>query len=343
VAGRESDDASVNHLPVDPLEGWTGATPAQGTAEPRRGLMDFSDLVDDTVVAAHALMTEEEGPAHKRQRRSSASPGPHGLHRSDEPASTSGRPATETSSAPAGTASSRGHAPRATAKLDPGGDARLDDPSFRRVVSAETEIQPGAYSQREDFLIKQEAEGEISFCYVLNDGTPQNMIYLTGLKNIFSKQLPNMPKASMKRCPLHACMHCTSHAWGAERCSSHAPRTGVHLQAGIRPKAPVCSAREEERAGHRRHHVPSLPPAGPGGDCLLRYHLQRASEQGGCGIHAHAPPSMLAPWALAARLNARILRGPSSLQKKTLCLISCHASNSSPSLPSLLHTLRTSA
>lgn len=67
-------------------------------------------------------------------------------------------------------------------------------PSGEEVVPTELKIAPGAYTQREEYLIKQEEEGEISFCYVENDGTPQNMIHLTGLKNIFSKQLPNMPK-----------------------------------------------------------------------------------------------------------------------------------------------------
>eukprot|EP00798_Chlamydomonas_sp_ICE-L_P023517 gene23517-9040_t len=52
----------------------------------------------------------------------------------------------------------------------------------------------GAYTQREEVLQQQEAEGEIVFHYVQNDGAPHNMMYLTGLKNIFSKQLPNMPK-----------------------------------------------------------------------------------------------------------------------------------------------------
>ncbi len=58
----------------------------------------------------------------------------------------------------------------------------------------EPKMVPGAYSQREEVLIRQELGGDIRFCYVLNDGSAQNMIYLTGLKNIFSKQLPNMPK-----------------------------------------------------------------------------------------------------------------------------------------------------
>ncbi|KAF8066203.1 GCN5 [Scenedesmus sp. PABB004] len=52
----------------------------------------------------------------------------------------------------------------------------------------------GAYSQREDHLMRQEAAGDIEFAYVLNDGSPTNMMRLMGLKGIFSKQLPNMPR-----------------------------------------------------------------------------------------------------------------------------------------------------
>lgn len=52
----------------------------------------------------------------------------------------------------------------------------------------------GPYTLREEFLIAAEKEGSISFHYVENNGDPQNMIWLVGLKNIFSKQLPNMPK-----------------------------------------------------------------------------------------------------------------------------------------------------
>ncbi|KAF6263907.1 histone acetyltransferase [Scenedesmus sp. NREL 46B-D3] len=52
----------------------------------------------------------------------------------------------------------------------------------------------GAYTQREEHLMRQEASGEIEFAYVLNDGQPINLIRLMGLKVIFSKQLPNMPR-----------------------------------------------------------------------------------------------------------------------------------------------------
>ncbi|GLC34778.1 hypothetical protein PLESTM_000239000 [Pleodorina starrii] len=60
-------------------------------------------------------------------------------------------------------------------------------------------IPPGAYSQREEALIKREQEADIAFRYVLNNDDPQNLIYLVGLKNIFSKQLPNMPKEYIVR------------------------------------------------------------------------------------------------------------------------------------------------
>ncbi|PNH02069.1 Histone acetyltransferase GCN5 [Tetrabaena socialis] len=60
-------------------------------------------------------------------------------------------------------------------------------------------LPPGAYSQREEALIKRELDGDISFRYVLNNDDPQNLIYLVGLKNIFSKQLPNMPKEYIVR------------------------------------------------------------------------------------------------------------------------------------------------
>lgn len=61
-------------------------------------------------------------------------------------------------------------------------------------VVGELPYKPGSYSQRELYLVELEEKGDISFCYVENDGQPHNMIYLIGLKNIFSKQLPNMPK-----------------------------------------------------------------------------------------------------------------------------------------------------
>ncbi len=76
------------------------------------------------------------------------------------------------------------------------GEAAGPGPSSLREAQR---LAPGAYSQREEALIKREQDGDIAFKYVLNDDTPQNLIYLVGLKNIFSKQLPNMPKEYIVR------------------------------------------------------------------------------------------------------------------------------------------------
>ena len=45
----------------------------------------------------------------------------------------------------------------------------------------------------------EENGGDISVRVVLNDGTAESMIFLTGLKNIFQKQLPKMPKDYIAR------------------------------------------------------------------------------------------------------------------------------------------------
>eukprot|EP00898_Chlorokybus_atmophyticus_P004336 jgi/Chlat1/4903/Chrsp31S04819 len=58
----------------------------------------------------------------------------------------------------------------------------------------------GAYAQREDWLQQQEERGELEFKCLKNDGGDvQAMVHLIGLKNIFSKQLPNMPKEYIVR------------------------------------------------------------------------------------------------------------------------------------------------
>lgn len=89
------------------------------------------------------------------------------------------------------------------------GSTTAQDGSESGNVKTETGLKTGAYMAREEHLMKQEKEGEISFVYVKNDGTPQNMIYLISLKNIFSKQLPNMPKEYICRLVLER-----RHRWG---------------------------------------------------------------------------------------------------------------------------------
>ena len=69
----------------------------------------------------------------------------------------------------------------------------------------------GQYAMREIHLRKQEEDGELVYMVIKNDGEEQNMIWLVNLKNIFSKQLPNMPKEYIVRLvmdPRHHSMIC---------------------------------------------------------------------------------------------------------------------------------------
>lgn len=55
------------------------------------------------------------------------------------------------------------------------------------------------YTYKDRPSVIEEREGKIEFRVVNNDDTRDNMIVLTGLKNIFQKQLPEMPKAYIAR------------------------------------------------------------------------------------------------------------------------------------------------
>jgi len=57
----------------------------------------------------------------------------------------------------------------------------------------------GAYATRESHLRKQERDGELKWEVIKNDGDARHVKLLVALKNIFSKQLPNMPKEYIVR------------------------------------------------------------------------------------------------------------------------------------------------
>ncbi|KAK9067590.1 hypothetical protein SSX86_011701 [Deinandra increscens subsp. villosa] len=57
----------------------------------------------------------------------------------------------------------------------------------------------GAYCAREESLKREEEEGKLKFVCVSNDKIDEHMIWLIGLKNIFARQLPNMPKEYIVR------------------------------------------------------------------------------------------------------------------------------------------------
>ncbi|PQM40012.1 histone acetyltransferase GCN5 [Prunus yedoensis var. nudiflora] len=57
----------------------------------------------------------------------------------------------------------------------------------------------GAYSAREESLKREEEAGRLKFVCLSNDGIDEHMVWLVGLKNIFARQLPNMPKEYIVR------------------------------------------------------------------------------------------------------------------------------------------------
>lgn len=63
-------------------------------------------------------------------------------------------------------------------------------------IDGETGI---GFAKRNLNVQKEEEQGGVLFKVVKNDNTPENLIYLTDLKNIISKQLPKMPKEYIVR------------------------------------------------------------------------------------------------------------------------------------------------
>ncbi|KAI9284135.1 hypothetical protein BC943DRAFT_381404 [Umbelopsis sp. AD052] len=91
-------------------------------------------------------------------------------------------------------------------------DRLLDDDEDHKVngvdadenESVKEDSQPiedskAAADRKESVSVLEERRGEIEFRVVKNDGAPESMILLTGLKNIFQKQLPKMPKEYIAR------------------------------------------------------------------------------------------------------------------------------------------------
>ncbi|KAG8370749.1 hypothetical protein BUALT_Bualt13G0015900 [Buddleja alternifolia] len=57
----------------------------------------------------------------------------------------------------------------------------------------------GAYSAREESLKREEESGRLKFVCASNDNVDEHMVWLIGLKNIFARQLPNMPREYIVR------------------------------------------------------------------------------------------------------------------------------------------------
>ena len=57
----------------------------------------------------------------------------------------------------------------------------------------------GLVPKRTTVAVDEEKKGILKFRIVVNDGRNESMILLTGLKNIFQRQLPKMPKEYIAR------------------------------------------------------------------------------------------------------------------------------------------------
>lgn len=74
-----------------------------------------------------------------------------------------------------------------------------DDEEEEKKRTSTFQFDGTEYSFKERPSVLEEREGKIEFRVVNNDNTRENMIVLTGLKNIFQKQLPKMPRVYILR------------------------------------------------------------------------------------------------------------------------------------------------
>ncbi|KAN0064561.1 histone acetyltransferase [Thecaphora frezii] len=75
-------------------------------------------------------------------------------------------------------------------------DAEADQPAPK---SAASTAEEGVAPKKERPAVIEERTGLIQFRVVTNDGNPESMILLMGLKNIFQRQLPKMPREYITR------------------------------------------------------------------------------------------------------------------------------------------------
>ncbi|KAG0232750.1 histone acetyltransferase [Actinomortierella wolfii] len=75
----------------------------------------------------------------------------------------------------------------------PGGEANAQE------EPAEEDEEESSPPKKEKPAVIEERQGLIEFRVITNDGTRESMILLTGMKNIFQKQLPKMPREYIAR------------------------------------------------------------------------------------------------------------------------------------------------
>ncbi|KAM0877635.1 hypothetical protein ACQ4PT_035364 [Festuca glaucescens] len=190
-----------------PSPSHSGATSGGGASNRKRklpppSLSDATADEDDDTTAPSSPATSPSSPSRPSSPSSS-----HSDEDDDDslttftaarldaaPTSSSGRPPKpDSSSASAVTASAA--APKNDAASAAAGDGDEDS----KGLFTDNIQTSGAYSAREEGLKREEDTGKLKFLCYSNDGVDEHMIWLVGLKNIFARQLPNMPKEYIVR------------------------------------------------------------------------------------------------------------------------------------------------
>ncbi|GJN20617.1 hypothetical protein PR202_gb08015 [Eleusine coracana subsp. coracana] len=188
-----------------PSPSHSGATSGGGAAHRKRklppsSLSDATADEDDDTTAPSSPSTAPSSPSRPSSPSSS-----HSDDDDDDsmqtftaarldaaPGSASGRPPKPDSSSVSATAAAA--AAVGGPKTDPGSAAAGDGKEDPKGLFTDNLQTSGAYSAREEGLKREEDSGRLKFLCYSNDGIDEHMIWLVGLKNIFARQLPNMPK-----------------------------------------------------------------------------------------------------------------------------------------------------
>ncbi|CAL5229703.1 g13075 [Coccomyxa viridis] len=141
-------------------------------------------------------MQHSEEPVPKRHKKNHDSDAKESSHTNEVPIADSSPSDRHRST---GDAQPQSHEGSAAVASTPNDTAQPPQEGSAEQKAASPEVARGVYSQREAFLAKREAEGELTFRYVENDGARDNSMWLVSLKNTISKQLPNMPKEYIAR------------------------------------------------------------------------------------------------------------------------------------------------
>lgn len=113
--------------------------------------------------------------------------------------SASGRPPKPDSSSVSASTAAAAVAAGVGPKPEPGSAASGDGKEDPKGLFTDNLQTSGAYSAREEGLKREEDSGRLKFLCYSNDDVDEHMIWLIGLKNIFARQLPNMPKEYIVR------------------------------------------------------------------------------------------------------------------------------------------------